>query len=128
MKAIVETQSFQKFLSVHDPYKDKSWDEVKERVTKYYQKNNENDEKFLKLCLGLAKYDLHGAPSNWEDRFEHEKTIFDWAKWIFAKTNNEAGIDSDNSEDIEEDIDYIIETYEKGLIPDCYSFMIEYFF
>lgn len=82
MESIIKTPSFQKFLSVHDQHNDKSWDEVKEKVTKYYQKNNGNDEKFLKLCLGLAKYDLHGAPSNWDDRFNHEKTIFEWAKYV----------------------------------------------
>ena len=125
MESINKTPSFQKFLSVHDQHKDKSWDEVKEKVTKYYQKNNGNDEKFLKLCLGLAKYDLHGAPSNWDDRFNHEKTIFEWAKWVSEKIDNAAN--SDNSEDYEQDIDYIIETYEEGLIPDCYSLMIEYF-
>jgi len=44
---------------------------------------------------------------------------------MFLKINNPTN--SDNSEDYEQDIDYIIETYEEGLIPDCYSLMIEYF-
>jgi len=78
MEDIVKTPSFQNFLSVNDPNRDKSWDEVKERVTKYCQEKNKKDEKFLKLRLGLAKYDYieHHLIRNYFLFFFEFKLIF----------------------------------------------------
>jgi hypothetical protein len=123
---LVKTPSFQQFLSVHDPNTDASWDEVKKRVISYcILKGKTLDDKFVKVALGLAKYDLNGAPSNWEPQYNHENTIFDWAEWVL--THRFEGRDEEEIEEYEQEIDYIIETYEDGLIPDCYSLLEEYF-
>src|SRR5690349_15020027 len=108
-QSIVHTPAFQSFLSVHNPARDKSWDEVKERVTKYCQVTKRNtDERFLKLSLGLAKYDLNGAPSNWNDEYSHEKTIYDWATDLMEKSTANA-VDLCSDEESEEtSIDSII--------------------
>ncbi len=117
--SLIESPGYQAFLSVHDPHRDISWEEVKRRVIAYCNAKGKGDqERFTQLSLALAKYDLNGAPSNWEEH-DHETTIFNWASWAM-----EGALDD---EEREGGIDIIIDTLNRGFIPDCFSFL-EYFY
>lgn len=88
------------------------YNSIKERVTNYcIQKNN---KEIVLLCCALAKYDYHGAPSNWETKYYHEETIFEWALWC-----------QENSK--KKELEKIIRIYNEGHIPDCFDLMEEYF-
>lgn len=71
-------------------------------------------ERFRDLALALFRYDYHEAPSNWSEEYKHENTVFEWAKHVLE-------------EEDEEDINEVLDEYERGLIPDCYNFMENYF-
>jgi len=98
--------------SIHDP----ELVLVKERMKKYYEFNK--DEKDLPkdmevICLALATYDYCGAPSNWEPKFNNEKTIWNWAKWCGANRKKE--------------LKEIIKSYSNNKIPNASDLMLDYF-
>ena len=120
----------QKFLDCGDK-KSKNlfpWDSVVNRVQTYCQKkqkgaSTDNDiclsneyEYFNTLALALTKYDYHGATSNWDPSFKHEKTIYGWTKYclIYKKV-------------YQDHIESTIKDYNKGLIPDAHKLMFDYF-
>ncbi|AMQ10659.1 hypothetical protein [Brazilian marseillevirus] len=110
------TEVFQNFLRAgpQDLLEEEAgcaYEDVKRRVSKICEKES---DRFKNLALALSYYDYNGAPSNWQEEYKHEKTVFDWAKGVLE--------DED-----EEDIDDVIEAYNEGLIPNCYSFMENYF-
>jgi hypothetical protein len=144
-KDIVHTENFQSFMSVHKP-EDTPWTEVEARVRAYLQSSaaasvvprpkepkatsggpettsgagetqEEVSRRFLKLCLGLAKYDLNGAPSNWVPQLgantPREVGICEWALWVWCEYSSE-------------EVDEVISSYDQGFIPDCYEYLIEY--
>nr|WRK65066.1 hypothetical protein MarFTME_021 [Marseillevirus futianmevirus] len=88
-----------------------TYEDVKQRVANVCKKES---DRFKNLALALSCYDYNGAPSNWQEEYKHEETVFDWTKGVLE--------DED-----EEDIDEVIETYNEGYIPDCYNFMENYF-
>lgn len=134
-KEIVESESFQSFMSIHYPATDTPWEEVENRVRNFCMEKGK-DERFTLLCLGLAKYDLNGAPSNWEPQYKHEDTVFDWAEYVMMrntktkksdKASNLNSPDEESEEESENDVDRIIEIYKEGFIPDCFTYLIDYF-
>ncbi|ALH06751.1 hypothetical protein PMV_053 [Port-miou virus] len=88
-----------------------TFEDVKQRVT---ESCKEESDRFKNLALALSYYDYNGAPSNWQKEYKHEETIFGWTKGVLKNED-------------EEDIDEVIEVYNKGYIPDCYNFMENYF-
>ena len=111
----------QQMLSVVEPEED-MWPQVRERVTKYCSEHDLPKLKhytrfrktqILRLALALAKYDYYGAPSNWDPRFEHEKTIYEWAGWCIKHQM--------------ENYDMLTGMYDQGLIPDAFSEMMNCF-
>ncbi|AHA46174.1 hypothetical protein ISTM_276 [Insectomime virus] len=88
-----------------------TFEDVKQRVTKICRGES---ARFKNLALALSYYDYNGAPSNWQEEYKHEETVYDWTKGVME--------DED-----EEDIDEVIEVYNEGYISDCYNFMENYF-
>lgn len=82
---------------------------------------SESLERFMKLCLGLAKYDLNGAPSNWKPRTSvtntgkgsREAEIYELGMWIWFEHP--------------EGVNEVISSYDKGYIPDCYEYLEDYY-
>lgn len=100
------------------------------------------------LALALTKYDINGAPSNWELRYAHENVIFQWAR----DTLNREGALKDpasynrilDADPLEEElgeelspneakdhhigeVDKLISSYEKGFIPDAFDQLLDFF-
>jgi hypothetical protein len=91
----------QALMTVHNPFTDARWAKVKGRVSacvhrrwaqlKKCRRPQMPLEQFCDLALALAKYDLNGAPSNWqrdeglEMEMDHEEHIFEWALWKALK-------------------------------------------
>lgn len=104
--------------------KNLSFEDVKNRVTSYFMEREIEWKalgytNMLNLGLGLAKYDFHEAPSNWdahEHRDPHEKIIYEWAEYVYK-----------NEKEYEDHIEYICEEYNKGSIPDAYDLLEDYF-
>ena len=107
----------QRFLDCGDHHSQNQfpWHSCVNRVKAYCQEKHQN-EYFETLALALSKYDYHGATSNWDPKFTHEKTIYDWTEYCL-----------NNKEEYEDDIESIIIDYKKGLIPDAFDLMEDYF-
>jgi hypothetical protein len=126
-KEVVHSPSFQSFMSVHDEQKHVSWEEVERRMRAYFPGKVSLEavpsvEKLTKLCLGLAKYDLNGSPSNWDprpvtntrlDSGSREAEIYEWGMWVMFEHP--------------EGVDRVISSYDQGFIPDCYAYLEEYY-
>jgi hypothetical protein len=91
------------------------WDEIKKRIV--LACNGKHDD-FKELALALTKYDYNGAPSNWAEQYNHEKVIIHWTEWA---------LNEENYNEYKNDIEEIIKTNKKGLIPDAFRLLIDYF-
>ncbi|AYV76137.1 MAG: hypothetical protein Terrestrivirus4_185 [Terrestrivirus sp.] len=91
------------------------WNSIKKRMVLAC---NGKDDDFKELALALTKYDYNGAPSNWEQQYNHEKVIMHWTEWAFTE---------ENYNEYKNDIKEIIKTNKKGLIPDAFRLLIDYF-
>jgi len=89
-----------------------SLEEAEDRVARYCRIMGK-DEYFVELALALTVYDHHEAPSNWSKLRDQEKTIYDWCAFVIEEDH--------------EDIGYVLRAYRKGLIPDCFSMMMDFF-
>jgi hypothetical protein len=109
--AMRSSEAFQPHLTIWKEGCPK-WEDVEIRVK---SKCVGKYESRLKLALAWAKYDLNGAPSNWETEFKHEDLIPEILDWIEAKKDKYAW-----------KIKKSIEMFEKGMIPDCSWILFEF--
>jgi hypothetical protein len=96
------------------------WASVKMRINNTLDKYvklldipSDKIDDFTSLSLALAKYDCKDCLGNWHPKYNHEETIFKWAKWSLENNEPEAM--------------NVIEEYNTGQIPDCFVLLIDYF-
>lgn len=88
-----------------------TYEEAEQRVLSVCANSS---QRFKDMALALFRYDYNGAPSNWREEYKHESIIYGWTKYVLK-------------EEDEDDIDEILEQYNRGLIPYCYKFLENYF-
>lgn len=110
---VVQSECFQQFLTVLTPAEqEKKWNKVRDKVMKRCLDLHQDG---LDLALALAKYEMNGSPSNWNsDDEQREDMIRDWCDWCLQNSSPDR-------------IKSILSQYRRGLIPDAFEEMIEFF-